>query len=413
MRGRLAREGEGLSPAREPPREVAEEDVNAEAKDPRLPPRQPHTRDLAVLQVLKRKKHESRRTIDDFYIRGAHPDEFEFCDSPPGTPPASPRAVKKTVRTTTHQESTLVVEDEYGYPEQPITGRVEPTTPADPAAEASPPQDVAAPPPSPPADPAAEAAPRAPSPTAPAAAQDPADHPINEEYEVITLDDSSSSGSSKSSKRKRDPGHETRRPTKRKKDDVVPTMEEFLSLKKQVEDLKAQLRAGREEQAEEEEPSRQPRIIIEFPDEAIEVKYNRIEQALPLSFDAEFIDIIRDTEGDECLDRIVEATVIEALENRSSKEKEKNEKKWMSKVLHKLFSNEYMSDYKVYDPRENYQQKAGTAMSKEVYEWTKKSVTTSATAYFEEGNEETFDWPTFLIKMRDVWRYTRCNLKRP
>ncbi len=424
-----------------PPIEAMEEGAEHAAGEPRDPrprrPAQQKEQELKVIGVLKRKRIESRRSMEQFFMRGYNsPDEDS---SRSGTPPspASPTSMRRNI------VSTTVIEEEVdiGYPDIPLTGREEPMTPRPglpraredeedaPAiaviAAANEPGIAAA------DDPGIAAAADDDDELA-AGERDEATFPpgvqhelaglinveaeaaageeevkaeVKEEFEVITVPDSSSSSSASShqAKRKREEKHDTRRPKRSK----VPSVEEFERLKQTVKELEARIKETAAAAAAAAPIRKRPeqRTIIDFPAEALHVKYNKIEAALPLNYNEEFDNILGDADGRKALDMIVDNIIIEEV----SSDDEERRKRWISKVAHTLFSNDYMEDYKVYDERTNYKQKVGTAMSKEIYDWLVESVTSTLDS---QSLNDVWPWKVILKKLRDVFRYTRSNVKK-
>ncbi len=454
---------------------------------------------LPIIAVLRRRKEESTRVLEDFYVRGATtPESGDSSSSGTVTPsPASPGAKyeKRVVVTKT------VVEEDLGYPSVPLTGREEPVASDEPVAattkkaptaggepalsstdEETPAnmgdEPVAATTKKAPTaggepalsstdeetpanmgdEPVAAATKKAPTvggapalsstdeemePVAEPAVEPtgeeeeteptPVDEPepaaeepaaadvevmeVKKEVEVITLSSTSSESeaSSQQAKRKRQGDGQESRPSRRKKaKTAVPTMEDFAKLQATVRELQAKLEAAEgaggaddpESDAETEAEAHLPsRIILDFPAEASSIKYNKIEQALPLNTNEEFENILSDTDGQECLDRIIDQIIVEELTSDN-----KRKKRWISKVVHTLFSNYYITRFKVYYGRENYTQKAGTAMEKGVFDWLEASVMSTIRALGLD--EDTYSWRKFVLKMRDVWRYTRSNVKK-
>ena len=423
---------------------------------------------LPIIAVLRRRKEESTRVLEDFYVRGATtPESGDSSSSGTVTPsPASPGAKyeKRVVVTKT------VVEEDLGYPSVPLTGREEPVASDEPVAATTKKAPTAGGEPAlsstdeeTPAnmgdEPVAAATKKAPTvggapalsstdeemePVAEPAVEPtgeeeeteptPVDEPepaaeepaaadvevmeVKKEVEVITLSSTSSESeaSSQQAKRKRQGDGQESRPSRRKKaKTAVPTMEDFAKLQATVRELQAKLEAAEgaggaddpESDAETEAEAHLPsRIILDFPAEASSIKYNKIEQALPLNTNEEFENILSDTDGQECLDRIIDQIIVEELTSDNNERK----KRWISKVVHTLFSNYYITRFKVYYGRENYTQKAGTAMEKGVFDWLEASVMSTIRALGLD--EDTYSWRKFVLKMRDVWRYTRSNVKK-
>ena len=231
---------------------------------------------------------------------------------------------------------------------------------------------------------------------------------VKKEVEVITIESSSSDASSSShrSKRKHEPGAELARRPKRIK--RAPTRDEFAQLQATVRGLQEQL--ARHEETSVPVPARTPvRVILDFPEEPSHVKYNKIEAALPLNSNEEFAQILADEDGPRALDMILDNLIVEEITSETDEDKKKKSPLWwLGKPIHAIFSNEYMENNKVYDSRANYKQKAGTAMTEEIYLWLEKSITSTIES---QGLSEEFPWKRIINKLRDIFRYTRCNVR--
>ncbi len=190
----------------------------------------------------------------------------------------------------------------------------------------------------------------------------------------------------------------------------LPTMSQFIDLVQSVEDIKKMV-AGKGKEGDESTDEEEANVL---PDPAIEYqeKYERVLAALPIKGNRIFLNILNDPDGPRILQWILQLATNKAVaEEGATYDTTSNSSALASKVLHILFSvDEYVTRYKMFDPRENYQQQDGTCMDGKIYMWLKDALTSIAAEFYMNFQlESAFDWDTFFAKFRHVWRWTRSN----
>ncbi len=166
--------------------------------------------------------------------------------------------------------------------------------------------------------------------------------------------------------------------------------------------------SGQQEVDPEEDANQ---IVIEDPDLPYEAKYNAVRAALPIDTNKAFQNILQDRDGPTCLLWALKVILNSAVaEEGITYDTTSTGTALESKVIHGLFSVEYIKAYKNFDPRENYVQEPGTAMEENIYVWLKDAMTSITTEFYATfGLENKFNWVEFFVKVRKVWRWTRSN----
>ena len=135
---------------------------------------------------------------------------------------------------------------------------------------------------------------------------------------------------------------------------------------------------------------------------------------LPFNYNDTFVSIIKDKEGNKVLRHILQ----EALRTAMEKEEGTYDTAMRSRVLaHKvvntLFTSDYIKVFKMFDPRQNYHQRKGTAMTEDVYTWIMTTVEDEAIQHFKKfGQPNRFIWKEFLDKLRELWKWARNNMRK-
>ncbi len=168
------------------------------------------------------------------------------------------------------------------------------------------------------------------------------------------------------------------------------------------------------EQEEMEQETRQPRTFVLDPILKRVHKKAAIKDALPFDNNESFLSVLEDKEGEVILRHLLQAALKEAIEKEEGTYDTAMRSRILAyKVVNTLFSNLYVKVLKFYDPRPSYHQKEGTAMAEEVYNWFQIIITDCASEYFKEHNQHNrFIWTEMLLKLRQVWRWRRNNMRK-
>ncbi len=193
-----------------------------------------------------------------------------------------------------------------------------------------------------------------------------------------------------------------------------PTMDQFKSLMNSVEELKAMFAAHVQKRDDDESEPEAPDAVAEglFHDGmTYEEKYNTVTSLMPINSNAVFRAIVQDVDGSKCLLWTLQLSLNKAVaEEGATYDTTSNSSAIASKVLHVLFTIDYVKKFRVYDPRDNYVQQVGTAMPQEVYEWLKDSLSIITEEFYNNFQmQNRFNWDEFYVKFRNVWRWTRSN----
>ncbi len=142
-----------------------------------------------------------------------------------------------------------------------------------------------------------------------------------------------------------------------------------------------------------------------------EEKYEAVRAALPFNSNSMFANVLGDPDGPRCLLWALQLCLNKGVAQEGlTYDTTSTKSSLASKVVHELFSIAYVKRYKLYDPRENYVQSEGTAMSKETFYWLKSALEQIASEFFANFQMESkFVWTEFLVYLRKVWRWTRSN----
>ena len=145
-----------------------------------------------------------------------------------------------------------------------------------------------------------------------------------------------------------------------------------------------------------------------------DAKFELIEAGLPVDNEEALLNIIRDPDGPELIEMAMELAANKALDAKKfTYDTSEKGNAVASQFGHLIFSKKYMEKYKLFDPRPNYKQREGTAMSQEVYDWFKGIMIALAYSYHERNNlAGKFFWNEFYDKLRKVWRWSRGNEAR-
>ncbi len=196
----------------------------------------------------------------------------------------------------------------------------------------------------------------------------------------------------------------------------MPTMSQFRILEEELSELKRQLKVKRVKDEEETSTSSSSseeinNVIIDDANMSRLNKLDIIEAALPLDSNGQFANILFDHEGASILEEILKAALNKAVQEEGATFDTSTKKTTLaSKVVHVLFSIRYVLRYKAYDPRPNYMQAPGTAMTEQIYKWLMNAMESIAMEFYESfGIPSKFDWSKFFVMMRAVWRWTRSN----
>ncbi len=154
-----------------------------------------------------------------------------------------------------------------------------------------------------------------------------------------------------------------------------------------------------------------PEVVLSDPEMSPEEKYEAVLAALPLSSNEGFLNVLQDKDGPNCLMWILQLTLNKAVvEEGATYDTTSASSVLASKIIHTLFSIEYVKQFKVFDPRENYTQQEGTAMERDIYMWMMSAMEAiTAEFYSNFGMENKFKWSEFFPKFRNVWTWTRSN----
>ncbi len=182
-------------------------------------------------------------------------------------------------------------------------------------------------------------------------------------------------------------------------------MSQFAHLVNVVEELQQKVEGNVEESDAEQH------VVISDPAMSYEQKYEAVESALPVSNNEAFLNIIQDKDGPNCLIWILQLALNKSVaEEGATYDTTSTSSVLASKVIHTLFSIDYVKKYKVYDPRENYTQQEGTAMVEDVYTWLMTAMTAITIEFYNNFQmENKFKWAEFFPKFRNVWTWTRSN----
>ena len=139
-----------------------------------------------------------------------------------------------------------------------------------------------------------------------------------------------------------------------------------------------------------------------------------ITEAIPFNTNSEFVAVIKDKEGERILRHILQREMEKAIsEEEGTFDTAMKSRVLAHKVLRTLFSNEFYYRFKFFDPRPDYNQKAGTAMTQEPSEWMRDVVSDAALLHFNtKGQSNRFTWAEFLLKLREIWRWNRRNVTK-
>ncbi len=188
----------------------------------------------------------------------------------------------------------------------------------------------------------------------------------------------------------------------------VPTVSQFERLRATVEELKGLIerKKGDREASEGDET---PEIFTAGM--SYQEKYDVVQSILPVKNNATFKAILEDDDGKNCVLWSLQLTLNKAVaEEGASYDTSSPSSALASKVLHTLFSIDYVKKYKVYDPRENYVQQAGTVMDDAIYDWMLDALNLISDEFYRNFKmDNKFDWGEFYSKFRDVWRWTKSN----
>ncbi len=195
-----------------------------------------------------------------------------------------------------------------------------------------------------------------------------------------------------------------------------PTMTQFEQMREEIEELRAAL-ARKRKREEDDDDAGANDIILSHPGLSKKAKYTLIEEAVPLSTPGQFKNVLNDPDGPKILEVILNMELQQAVrEEGLSYDTNADSSALASKVIHKIFSIEYIKNFKVFDPRENYTQAVGTAMAEETYKWLKNAMVPIVHDFYQEINAvsqvyvpNNFKWDVFFAKFRHVWRWTRSN----
>ncbi len=196
-------------------------------------------------------------------------------------------------------------------------------------------------------------------------------------------------------------------------------------LREEVKRLSGQLaakrkrRLGGEVEEEEEEAAadkgKEEKSVV-LPDIGMsrDAKFELIEAALPVDNDDALLNILHDPDGPELIEMALELSANRAIENaKFTYDTSAPGNAVASHFVHLIFSKTYTDNLKLFDPRPNYIQRAGTAMCEEVYLWFKGIITALAYSYNERNHQVSkFFWDEFYNKVRKVWRWSRGNEAR-
>ncbi len=188
-------------------------------------------------------------------------------------------------------------------------------------------------------------------------------------------------------------------------------MEQFEILVDKFKEIKELLQKKGDGESDDEEPNSALAAVLADPDATEDDKYDAIRRALPVPNNVVLMQILDTKDGRGCLFWILQLGLNKAVaEEGASYDTTSPSSALASKVMHMLFSIDYVKRFKIYDPRENYTQQDGTAMQRDVFEWLQESLTAIASEFYKNFNlESSFDWKQFLSKFREVWRWTRSN----
>ncbi len=190
-----------------------------------------------------------------------------------------------------------------------------------------------------------------------------------------------------------------------------------------LQDLESAVKLLKEENAALKVLAKRPRSELEEEDpdviikaeQPLEVKAERIRAALPVDTNEAFVNIIQDAEGEQILQGILQDAIMDGLEREEfTLDVTVKSRALTNKVLHTLFSMEYVDNLRIYNPRENYEQAPGTAMVKFVYDWLHDTIMTLVAEIFSRENVERvpFEWEKFLDMLRDSWKWCKNNIRK-
>ncbi len=200
---------------------------------------------------------------------------------------------------------------------------------------------------------------------------------------------------------------------KRTRTDPVagPSMSQFEKLCDSVEEIKNMISKKGEDGDESDEGPEELSAILNNKDATYDEKYTVVRSVLPINSNSIFKMILDAEEGPKCLYWALQLGLNKAVAEEGATYDTSTESSALpSKMVHILFSLEYVKKYKLYDPRDNYTQQVGTAMDRQVYDWMKAAMENIAAEFYTNFNiPSPFDWKQFFVALRKVWRWTRSN----
>ncbi len=146
-----------------------------------------------------------------------------------------------------------------------------------------------------------------------------------------------------------------------------------------------------------------------------EDKGARIRAALPLATNEAFLSVITDPVGEVILQGILQDAILDGLgKGEFNLDTTAKSRSLSNTVVHTLFSDDYVFNYRFFNPRENYNQAEGTAMTQPIYDWLHDTILTLvAEVISREGiGRAPFDWEEFLGMLRDTWKWSRNNIRK-
>ncbi len=143
-------------------------------------------------------------------------------------------------------------------------------------------------------------------------------------------------------------------------------------------------------------------------------KQQSIKEALPFDNNESILSVLDDKEGEVILRHILQKEIRQAIrEEYGTFDTAMKSRVLAHKVVNTLFSSKYRANLKFFDPRPDYNQKQGTAMVQPVYTFFHDILCDMSSEHYRElGQENRFDWAQMLVKLREVWRWARNNMKK-
>ncbi len=157
-----------------------------------------------------------------------------------------------------------------------------------------------------------------------------------------------------------------------------------------------------------------PDVIIEA-NLAPEDKADRIRAALPFNTNEAFLNVIEDPEGDQILQGLLQDIILDGIgKGEFTLDTSAKSRTFTNTIVHALFSEKYVDNLRMYNPRDNYQQAEGTAMVKPVFTWLQDTVLTIVAEILSREGVETspFEWDQFMAMLRDTWKWAKNNIRK-